>query len=191
MVPALCDSALASIGFCPQKFTRKLAIGAVLALLAACAGCGGDDEPASTTSTADTSAQTTATEPAESEAETQTEAAPPEETTTEPAASPEDMPGGAGDEEPARTLALFTARDGRIRPRVVRVPAFISIQVELRSADGETYSLRFGDFRLEAGGELNSVSTTLDGLRPNEAIVGTPGGAGNRVRIEATAEPGP
>ena len=191
MVPALCDSALASIGFCPQEFTRKLAIGAVLALLAACAGCGGDDEPASTTSTADTSAQTTATEPAESEAETQTEAAPPEETTTEPAASPEDMPGGAGDEEPARTLALFTARDGRIRPRVVRVPAFISIQVELRSADGETYSLRFGDFRLEAGGELNSVSTTLDGLRPNEAIVGTPGGAGNRVRIEATAEPGP
>lgn len=190
MVPALCDSALASIGFCPQKFTRKLAIGAVLAVLPACAGCGGDDEPASTTSTADTSAQTTATEPAESEAETETEAAP-EETTTEPAESPEDMPGGAGDEEPARTLALFTARDGRIRPRVVRVPAFISIQVELRSADGETYSLRFGDFRLEAGGELNSVSTTLDGLRPNEAIVGTPGGAGNRVRIEATAEPGP
>src|SRR5215218_6140185 len=172
MVPALCDSALASIGFCPQEFTRKLAIGAVLALLAACAGCGGDDEPASTTSTADTSAQTTATEPAESEAET----APPEETTTEPAASPEDMPGGAGDEEPARTLALFTARDGRIRPRVVRVPAFISIQVELRSADGEAYSLSFGDTTIRAGGELNSVSMTIDGLRPGKAITGRPGG---------------
>ncbi len=50
--------------------------------------------------------------------------------------SPEDEPGGAGDEEPARTLALFTGEGGRITPRTVRVPAFISIRVELRSEDG-------------------------------------------------------
>ena len=105
--------------------------------------------------------------------------------------SPEAMPGGAGDAEPARTLALFTGRDGRITPRVVRVPAFIAVQIELRSGDGATYALRFGDTTLTAGGQLNSVSTTIDGLRPNEAIVGTPKGAGNRVRISATAEPGP
>jgi hypothetical protein len=76
-------------------------------------------------------------------------------------------------------------------PRVIRVPAFISIQVELRSADGDPYTLRFGDVSLTAGGELSSVSTTIDGLRPGERIVGRPSGAGNTVRIEATAEPGP
>lgn len=116
----------------------------------------------------------------ETEAETETEAQ-----------SPEDMPGGAGDEQPARTLALFTGRAGRITPRVVRVPAFISVRVELRSADGATYSLRFGDTTVAAGERLNSRATTIDGLRPGEAITGKPGGAGNPVRIEATAEPGP
>jgi hypothetical protein len=99
--------------------------------------------------------------------------------------------GGAGDEEPARTLALFTGRDGRITPRVIRVPAFISVRLELRSADGGTYGLRFGDKTITTGGELGSHSTTIDGLRPGKAIAGTPTGAGNRVRVEATAEPGP
>jgi hypothetical protein len=188
MVPALCDSALAAIGICPQRFTRKLALAGLLAALLGFPGCGGDDESDSTTPTATTQTETTPVEttPAETENEpTQTESP----TVTE--TSPEAMPGGGGDEEPARTLALFTARGGRIAPRVVRVPAFISIQVELRSADGATYALRFGDTTITAGGQLNSVSTTLDGLRPNEAIVGTPRGRGNRVRIEATAEPGP
>ena len=44
--------------------------------------------------------------------------------------------GGAGDEQAAETLALFTGKNGTIAPRMVRVPAFISIRVELRSADG-------------------------------------------------------
>src|SRR5215210_1362852 len=188
MGAALCDLAL-TIGICPQKFTRKLVSVALIALALAVSGCGGDDEDSST-APAVTEVQTGATESVPTETEAGTEAAPPA-TETTPTESPEDMPGGAGDEEPARTLALFTARDGQIRPRVVRVPAFISVQVELRSADGATYKLTFGDVGLEAGGELNSVSTTIDGLRPGEAIVGKPSGAGNRVRIEATAEPGP
>jgi hypothetical protein len=154
------------------------------------AGCGGDDEPAST-------APTTATAPTPTTVKStpiQTETAPARtETTitTQTETGPEAMPGGAGDEEPARTLALFTARGGRITPRVVRVPAFIAVQVELRSADGATYSLRFGDTTIKAGAELSAVSTTIDGLRPGERITGRPGGAGNPVRIEATAEPGP
>lgn len=189
MVPALCDSALTPIGICPQKFTRKLAIGCAFALLLAASGCGGDDEEAAPT-TAETATTPTAT------VETPTETAPPEppvetETVTTPVVPPEEEEGGAGDEEPARTLALFTARDGRIRPRAIRVPAFISIQVELRSADGSEYGLRFGDVTIRAGGELNSTSTTIDGLRPGEAIAGRPTGAGNPVRVEATAEPGP
>lgn len=155
----------------------------------ALSACGDDDEDASTAPAASTPAETTATE----STPTETEEEEPEgtETETTPSESPEDEPGGAGDEEPARTLALFTGRDGRITPRVVRVPAFIQVQVELRSGDGAAYSLRFGDVTVRAGGDINSTSTSIDGLRPGEGITGKPGGAGNRVRIEATAEPGP
>ena len=70
-------------------------------------------------------------------------------------------------------------------------PTFIAVKVELRSADGATYALRFGDTTITAGEQFDSVSTTIDGLRPGAAIVGRPQGAGNPVRIEATAEPGP
>jgi len=160
----------------------------VLTLAFAISGCAGDDEePSPAPATAPTSTETatidapTETEPEAAEGEME----------SVPAESPEDEPGGAGDEEPARTLALFTAKEGRIAPRVVRVPAFISIEVQLRSADGANYRMRFGDVRITAGGGLSSASTTIDGLRPGKAIVGTPEGPGNRVRIEATAEPGP
>jgi hypothetical protein len=165
----------------------------VLALTLA-AGCGGDDEEPAATATeakppptaAPTEAVTapTETEPAE---EPEPETVPAE---TSPA-SPEDQPGGAGDEVPAESLALFTGENGRITPRVVRVPAFISIRVELRSADGSEYGLTFDGETIRVRGGLGSVSTTIDGLRHGEAVVGTPTGAGNRVRIEATAEPGP
>jgi hypothetical protein len=74
---------------------------------------------------------------------------------------------------------------------VVRVPAFISIRVELRSGDGSRYGLTIEGETIEVGGGLGSVSTTIDGLRPGETVVGAPTGAANRVRIEATAEPGP
>jgi hypothetical protein len=190
-VPALCDSALTPIGICPQKFTRKLLAACLVATALAAAGCGGDDEPEATapTTTAETETTPVVTTPTDTQTETK-----PMETAPAPAkteTSPEDMPGGAGDEEPARTLALFTARGGRIRPRLVRVPAFISIQIELRSADGENYSLRFGDVTIRAGGAINSTSTTIDGLRPGESIAGVPQGTGNMVRISATAEPGP
>ena len=167
-----------------------------VALLLAVAGCGGDDEePAATT---EAQAPPTA-EPAptvteeETEPETEETEPEPEPDPAEPVepTSPEDQPGGAGDEEPARSLALLTGEDGRITPRRVRVPAFISIRVELRSKDGQEYGLRFGGATLRVSDGLGSASTTIDGLRPGEAVVGMPTGPGNRVRIEATAEPGP
>jgi hypothetical protein len=179
------------IGNFAQKSSRIFVLIVGIGLLIAVPGCGGDDEEPSSGATS-TGPAATSTETATVEAPTETEQEAPEgETETAPAESPEDEPGGAGDEEPARTLALFTAEDGRITPRVVRVPAFISIEVQLRSADGAKYRMRFGDVTIAAGGGLSSVSTTLDGLRPGKAIVGTPEGPGNRVRIEATAEPGP
>ena len=185
----MCDSPLASIDICRQKSRRKFVVAGLLAAVLAGAGCGGDDDSATTTPAATGKTETSATTtPTDTQTETEPmETAPATQTET----SPEDTPGGAGDEEPARTLALFTARNGQIRPRTVRVPAFISVQIELRSADGARYALRFGDVTIRAGGELNSTSTTIDGLRPGESITGVPQGAGNEVRISATAEPGP
>jgi hypothetical protein len=182
------------IGIFTRKSSRNFVLIAGIGLLMAISGCGGDDEESSSapsTAPATTSSETaTVGVPTETEQEPEPETET-EETETTPAESPENEPGGAGDEEPARTLALFTAKDGRIIPRVVRVPAFISIEVQLRSADGAKYRMRFGDTTISVGEGLGSVSTTIDGLRPGKAIVGTPEGPGNRVRIEATAEPGP
>jgi hypothetical protein len=191
MASALCASALSLIGISARKFTVKLLAAVVIALALAVSGCGGDEEESASTAPTTAVTDTTATETGA--AETETEQEPPEaETETALAETgPEDQPGGAGDEEPARTLALFSADGGRITPRVVRVPAFISIQVELRSQDGRKYGLRFGDVTITAGGGLSSVSTRIDGLRPGKAITGEPTGPGNPVRIEATAEPGP
>jgi hypothetical protein len=169
----------------------------VLALMLALAGCGGDDEEQAATTEA-APAPTAEQAPTETEEETEDEDAPAEtspepepEDDAAPPASPKDQPGGAGDEEPARSLALFSGEDGRIRPRTIRVPAFISIRVELSSEDGQEYGLTFAGETIRVSGGLASVSTTIDGLRPGEAVVGTPTGPGNRVRIEATAEPGP
>jgi hypothetical protein len=187
-------------------FPNSPLIGACLLALALAVGaCGDDDEeraertatsppttPTETTTTEETVPEETETE---SETETETETESENETETAPGASPEDQPGGAGDEEPARTLALFTGEGGRITPRVVRVPAFISIRVELRSADGQEYGLLFVNetsrVSMRISGALGSTSSTIDGLRPGQAIIGKPVGTGTRVRIEATAEPGP
>jgi hypothetical protein len=164
-----------------------------MGLLLAVGGCGSDEERAETsatsplTTTTETRADETASRPAPETVTKTTET----KTGGTPPPSPEEAPGGAGDEEPARSLALFTAEDGRIVPRVVRVPAFISIRVELRSADGRRYGLDIAGETIRVGGGLGSVATTIDGLRPGEAVVGKPVGDGNRVRIEATAEPGP
>ena len=128
----------------------------------------------------------TATETEEEPAPTQ----PDTETDTGPARRPRTSR-GAGDEEPARTLALFTGSGGQIKPRVVRVPAFISIRVELRARDGLSYGLTFPGKTIEVSDGIASASTTFAGLRPGEVLVGRYLEGGGRVRIEATAEPGP
>jgi hypothetical protein len=183
----LCDSALTPIGICPQKFTRKLLAACLVAAALAAAGCGGDDEPAKTVPAATAETETATTETMTTPVETHTETTPAETApSTGTGTSPEAAPGGAGDEEPARTLALFTARGGQIRPRLVRVPPFISVQVELRSADGGDYALRFGSVTVKPG-----AGHTFDGLRPGESMMGRPVGQGNPVTVSATAEPGP
>jgi hypothetical protein len=150
-------------------------------------GCGGDKEKTDTGPKPPPRTQT-----ATSESPTRPRPAPKTDTgASKTITSPEQDTGGAGDENPARSLALLTGQGGRITPPVVRVPPFISIRVELHSSDGRTYTLRFGRRRIRAGGQISSASTTFPGLRPGKALVGRPVGAGNRVRIEANAEPGP
>jgi hypothetical protein len=175
-----------------RKSGLRWALFGALAAALALPGCDGDDEDEPSAGNR-TAPERTAESPAETETETQPTEIDPE-TETLPndgdgTGSPESGTGGAGDEEPARTLALFTGENGRITPRVVRVPAFISVRVELRSADGADYGLTFAGETIKVGGGLASVSTTIDGLRPGAKVVGT--GASGEVRIEATAEPGP
>ena len=173
----------------------------LLAVALGLSACGSDDEEPETQATSPPTQEETATED-ETATETETGARADRDRGRDGATRrrphrparqrlPRSEQGGAGDEEPARTLALFTASNGRIKPRVIRVPAFISVRVELRARDGNSYALSFPGRTIEVSDALGSVSFTLDGLRPGEVVVGRARGAAGRVRIEATAEPGP
>ncbi len=84
---------------------------------------------------------------------------------------------------------MITGRRGRLSPRVVRVPPFIAIRVELRSADGGRYRLTGAGKTLRVGDRVSSMAATFDGLRPARQLVLQ--GTGGRVVVEASAEPGP
>ncbi|MBA2629534.1 MAG: hypothetical protein H0U84_00735 [Thermoleophilaceae bacterium] len=174
----------------PRVRSTSLAACVVLVLAA---GCGGDDEDEADTATSTAPVAETATETTPTEERSEAETGETETLTHSdpPVTAPEEQEGGAGDETPARSLAQLTGKGGSVRPPVVRVPPFISIRVELRSADGRTYALRFGRKQIVAGPELSSVSTTFPGLRPGAELVGRPIVGGNKVRIVASAEPGP
>jgi hypothetical protein len=161
--------------------------------------CDGDDDDDGTaaggTATADrTETATTETTPTETEAETETTGT---ETggeaegggATPPSTSPEEQEGGAGDEVPASSQALITGNGGNLSPRRVRVPPFIAIRVQLRSADGVEYRLSGGGRTIEAGGEIETTATTFDGLRPSERLVLR--GPQGKVTVVPNAEPGP
>lgn len=153
-------------------------------MLLGAAGCGGDDEQKTPSAPDTTSGPVTQTQNEATETVT-------EGTTTAKTSPEKQVPGGPGDEEPAYSQALLTGRNGRISPRLVKVPPFIAIRVELHSADGNPYGLRFGRHKLRTGAR-ETDSALLSGLRPGKRAVGDPiGEGGNRVVIEASAEPGP
>ncbi|HEX2160432.1 MAG TPA: hypothetical protein VHF88_01250 [Thermoleophilaceae bacterium] len=162
------------------------------------AACGDDEDDGGTTGTGAGSTteqvETTATETTPVETPTETAGT---ETggeaegggATPPATSPEEQEGGAGDEIPASSQASITGSGGKLSPSTVRVPPFIAIRVELRSADGVQYELSGGGKTVQAGGEIETAGTTFDGLRPGERLVLS--GPQGRVTVVANAEPGP
>ena len=168
-------------------FTAALLVAALAA-----AGCGGDDEKGdgAGTATSSTPPTRTVTVPARTTPQREpTDTAPPKPGAEKKPVSPEDKPGGAGDEEPIRSEVVLTGRGGRIGPLLVKVPPFVSIRVRLRSGDGKPYLLRFGGRVLKAGIKGSRSSVTLAGLRPGRRIVGV--ALSGKVVIEASAEPGP
>jgi hypothetical protein len=173
---------------------------ALLATVAALAlaACGGDDESSDDGGTTG-AATTERTEPLLTETEATETAARPADTTGDeadeggakaPSKVPsEDQEGGAGDEIPASSQALVTGDGGKLSPATVRVPPFIAIRLQLRSADGVEYELTGGGKTVKAGGEIETAGTSFPGLRSGEKLV-LKGPAGN-VTIVANAEPGP
>ena len=162
---------------------------ATVLTLGVLAGCGGDSETASDPRTDGPETVSTGTDH-EPTVGTPEQREPAEPTVTTPEESPEDQPGGAGDEEPIGVDAAFTGRAGKVGPRVVRVPPFIQVTVTLTSADGDDYAIDFGDQRVSAGAGRKHATLVLDGLRQGAAYTGRVRGGG-RVAIEASAEPGP
>ncbi len=104
-----------------------------------------------------------------------------------PGAGPPDARGEDGGSEPVRAEVLVTGRDGRLTPRLVRVPPYIAVRLVVRSGDGADYRLRVDGEVASTGGSGSSAD--LDGLPPGKRYVAR-GDAGTVV-IEASAEPGP
>jgi hypothetical protein len=161
----------------------------VIALAAAACGDDDEDEPAEDRAdTATATAPPTETAPKATRPEEETDAGA---TEAEEPSREEQVEGGPGDEEPIRSEAIFTARNARISPRLVRVPPFIAVRVVLRSGDGERYGLQIGGRTLSVGPGRSRDAVTLEGLQPNRRYVGRPIGAETVVRVEGSAEPGP
>ena len=173
----------------------RLCTAALICVALVAGGCGDDDEgrveqdTASTTTSPSTTPTDTAPATTETEAEPETETEEQGSGGTGGASPGEEQEGGAGDELEANTQALFTGRGGKISPRVVRVPPFIAIRVELRAGDGRAYELRARGRTVRVDGDVSSTSTSFAGLRPGKRLVLT--GPSGRVVVEASAEPGP
>ncbi|MFL5826490.1 MAG: hypothetical protein ACJ76V_08200 [Thermoleophilaceae bacterium] len=169
---------------------------ALMALLIM-AGCGGGEKRSSATGTAPQAAAPTSAAPTTT-TPTQTETAP-SNTTTQPSStgnggtsSPETQPGGAGDEESARTEVTFVGNGGRITPTSVRVAPFIQIKVRLLSRDKAHYAIQVAGRTLEAGQGRGDSARTIPGLRQEKSYtVAVTAGSPSRLKITGSSEPGP
>jgi hypothetical protein len=162
-------------------------------VLVALAGCGADSETVQDPRRDAPESMSTGTDHEPTTAEPKNES-PSEPTVTAPAdrgpKTPEQQPGGAGDEQPIGVDAVFTGRRGDVTPRVVQVPPFIQVKVTLVSGDGRKYALTIDGTRLTVGGSVKRRSVQLAGLHQNGSYRGKLA-TGGGVEIVASAEPGP
>lgn len=153
-------------------------------LMPVIAGCGSDDEQAAG--------------PSDPGPETGVVTAPPA-TGPEPEAgatgtggdSPEDAPGGAGDEEAARSEARFALSGDGFDPDRVEVLPFLAIELVAVPEDG-SFDISWSG----PGGEGSASGTgehrgDLDGLRPGARYTVRDEESGATAVIAAEAEPGP
>ena len=167
---------------------RALAILAVAALLLA--GCGGDsggDTPGD--AGADTATATAPASPPEevlTETVTRTTPAPPPVTSPAPTpTSPEEAPGGAGDEEGIQVQTRFVlTAGGDLQPDTATVPAFLGTAVIVENQDSAAHRLEVGD----RGASLPAGRTTrlsLPGRAATELPVLIDGDQAATLRVVA------
>jgi hypothetical protein len=158
-----------------------------MAVAAALAGCGGDDADQTAAPSTPAPAPSAATEAA-----TPAETGTPSPTATEqplPSVSPEDQPGGAGDEEAIRVPAEFTVADGGISPPQVQVPAFLTIELIVHNETTAQVVVRLEGaepMTVAAGGMGRA---RLEGRKKGSYVIDA--GAAGRATLVTGAEPGP
>jgi hypothetical protein len=173
---------------------------ALLVALLVPAGCGGGGSKTTTTAAVTSAPPQTVSVPTttrtdslgQSSPEIQTSPAPaPKQKTNKKKKSPESQPGGAGDETPIATQALFTGKGGDITPATIRVPPFISVKVVLHSADGAAYAIEVAHHELKVDSGHPTAGVRLSGLRAGKRYTVDVSGAPETLAIVANAEPGP
>jgi hypothetical protein len=175
-----------------------MAVAALAVAGALAAGCGDDgarvstsaparSEPAATVTTAESTPRTTTTEVGGGTATI------PGTTVTVPGTTPQTTPApGAGEEEAARVPAVFEIGKSGVTPAVVKVPAFLSIELTGVSKDGKQHLLGLSagtDYAIAipAGGRASKV---VPGLRPGTFRV-LVDGVETAARLKVGDEPGP
>ena len=108
-------------------------------------------------------------------------------------APPESQPGGAGDEEAIRVPAAFAIRGPSLKPSVVAVPAFLTIELRLTSRDGRPHDVALNGaagpvvtVNLAAGG---TAVKRLEGLRRADYALVVDGERAGTLRVGT--QPGP
>jgi hypothetical protein len=176
---------------------------ALLVALLVPAGCGGGGSKTTTTAAVTSAPPQTVSVPTTTRTDSLGQSSPEIQTTTAPApklktnkkktTSPERQPGGAGDETPIATQALFTATGGKVTPSHIRVPPFIAVRVVLQARDQKPYTITVNGKEVAVGEGRTQATLRLDGLRPGDKYVLHPqfGTKPKTLVIVANAEPGP
>lgn len=173
----------------------RRAAAAVLAV-AALAGCGDDEKITAETVPGETAATQPPPDPT-GVAEPESSTVPPAAETTAPQTVPGSTAGGVeapapeegGDEEAIRVPAEFEVTAGAATPATVSVPAFLNIELRLRSADGKAHDVTVAGVTV-AVPATGQATGRVPGLKAGDHPLTIDGRKSGAV-LRAGAEPGP